>query len=234
MFDEALLKNLDHVNQAECINSYWAQLYEDNLFLCAKYLLGYKDLSFRTHGPVCDVLTAPTKNKLVVLPRGAFKSSLCSVAWPIWLLKRNPDLRILIDSELYTNSKNWVREIRGHLANENFIKHWGNWRGKETWNEGEITISTRTRVLKEASITASGVGAEKTSQHYDLIVTDDLNTKKNSATKEGRLKVVDHYKYQISLLDPGSTKLIVGTRYSSDDVIGFVMENEIAERKGLL
>ncbi len=139
---------------------------------------------------------------------------------------RNPNLRILIDSEIYTNSKNFLREIKGHLESEHFQGIFGNW-VTDTWNETEIIIKPRTRILKEASVTASGIGAQKTSQHYDVIIFDDVNGPTNSVTKEQRDKVISHYQMAQSLLDPGGIFCVTGTRYSEDDLIGWIIRNEL-------
>lgn len=202
------------------------ELFKSNLYLTAKCLLGYKDLTWATHGPVCRILEAQTKRKLIVMPRGSFKSSLCSVAYPIWRLLNNPNKRILLDSELYTNSKNFLREIKDHLESQRITRLFGQFKCS-TWNEGEIIISQRTVVKKEASITCTGIGAEKTGQHYDEIIMDDMNSPSNSNTPEGCAKVVQHYRYMQAILDPGGTLILVGTRYSAADLIQNCIDNEI-------
>lgn len=217
----------DAIREAEAAQ---AEFFRQSLYLTAKILLGYKDLTWRTHGPVIAALEAETIRKLIVMPRGSFKSSLVSVAYPVWCLLKDPNLRILIDSEIYKNSKNFLREIRGHFENEQLVRLFGKFKST-TWNEGEIIISQRNRILKEASITCSGIGAEKTGQHYDMIVMDDLNSPSNSNTPEACIKVVDHFKYTQAILDPGGTLVLVGTRYSANDAIQFVLDNEILPKK---
>jgi len=201
-------------------------LYRQSLYLTAKILLGYRDINWRTHGDMIHALEDETKRKLIVMPRGTFKSSLGSVAYPIWCLLREPNERILLDSEVYTNSKNFLREISQHLRSSRVTDVFGDFVGC-TWNEGEITIAQRTKVLKEASITASGIGAEKTGQHYDRIIMDDLNSPSNSETPEAREKVITHYKYNTAILEPHGTMALIGTRYAANDAIGFVLTNEI-------
>lgn len=206
--------------------------YKDSLFKTAKYLLGFKDITKRTHGDMIEALEAKTTRKLIVMPRGTFKSSISSVAYPIWCLIRDPNTRILLDSEVYTNSKNFLREIRTHLQSELFISLFGNWKS-DTWNESELTVAPRTRPLKEASITCSGVGAVKVGQHYNIIIADDLNSQNNSLTPEGCEKIITHYRMGLAILEPGGTYVVVGTRYNQNDLIGHIIEHEI-ERKGLL
>lgn len=202
------------------------ELYKNSLYLTSRFLLGYQDINPHTHSDMVTALESVTPRKLIVMPRGTFKSSIASVAFPVWLLIRDPNERILIDSEIYGNSKNFLREIAAHYEGDAYRRVFGETKGG-TWNEGELTIRQRTRILKEASITASGIGAEKTSQHYTTIIMDDLNSQKNSGTREGREKVINHYRYNTALLEPGGVMVLVGTRYAADDAIGFCLSNEI-------
>jgi hypothetical protein len=209
-----------------------ADQYKSSLFATAKHLLGYKDITKNTHLGMIHALESQKRRKLIVMPRGTFKSSIACVAFPIWLLMRDPNERILIDSEVYSNSKNFLREIAAHLESPKLTKLFGPWKGG-TWNEGEITVSQRTKIYKEASITCGGIGTIKVGQHYSWIIMDDLNSNNNSQTSEGRKKVTDHYRMNTAILEPNGGIALIGTRYATDDCLGFVMENEI-DRKGLL
>lgn len=204
-----------------------AALYRKSLYLTAKYLLGYSEVNWRTHGELINVLEGDAPKRLVVMPRGTFKTSISVVAYIIWRLINNPNLRILLDSELYTNSKKTLREISMHLESPKVVELFGVFRGDGVWNESEILINQRTIIRKEASVTVSGIGAQKTSQHYDEICADDLNSAKNSNTPENREKVIDHYRMYTSLLDPGGKLTVIGTRYHENDVIGYALRNEI-------
>lgn len=194
--------------------------------MTCKFLLGYTDITWHTHGDMVRALEAPTKRKLIAMPRGTFKSSIGVVGYAIWLLIRNPNLRILIDSEKYENSKNFIREIRHKLESPLISNLFGDAVGA-VWGEGELVLQWRSVGLKEGSVTASGIEAGKTGQHYDIIIHDDINSAENSRTTEARQKVIDHYRLNTSILEPDGIMVIIGTRYSADDLIGFVLENEI-------
>lgn len=212
--------------QIEALKEAIREEFRQSLFKTAQTMLGYSDITRHTHGEMIEALEAPTERKLIVMPRGTFKSSIGVVAYSIWLLLRNPDLRILIDSEKYENSKNFIREIKGKLTDPYVTQLFGEFRG-ENWTEGSITIRQRTKVLKESSLTASGIGAGKTGQHYDVILADDYNSPQNSENPEQRQKVIAHYKMNTSILDPGGTMVIIGTRYSIDDIPGIILDNEV-------
>lgn len=206
--------------------------YKSSLYLTAKNLLNYKDCTLHCHGAMVSTLESPNSRKLIVMPRGSFKSSIGVVAYSIWLLMRDPNERILIDSEVYSNSKNFLREIKAQLKGSRFTTIFGDWQG-EAWTEGEITVSTRQKPYKEASITCGGIETVKVGQHYSTIIGDDYNSGNNSLSAEGRAKVIRHYQLNQSILDPGGKYIIIGTRYSVGDLIGFILENEI-NKKGLL
>jgi len=221
------LNSLSPIQKIEAYKHALRDSYKESLFKTAKYLLGYKDIRAGTHKHICESLQSNTTRKLIVCPRGAFKSSIAAVAYPIWLLINNPNLRILLDSEIFTNSRNFIREIKGHLESPDFIDLFGNWKTKHDWTQSTLSVAARSIIKKESSITAGGVGTVKTGQHFDVIIGDDLNSHKNSATQDGRQKVIEHYRYYTSLLDPGGTIVIIGTRYAEDDVIGYILENEV-------
>ncbi len=207
--------------------------YRQSLYHTTKYLCGYRDINRHAHGEIIGALEDPSKRKVICVPRGSFKSSICCVAYPLWRLINNPNERVLIDSELYSNSTTFMREIKSIVLSDHFIDIFGQWKG-DIWKEDEVLFNTRTEKYKEASITCSGIGAVKVGQHYSVAVGDDYNSNKNSLTPENRKKVIDHYKYNVSILDPGGTYVLVGTRYSTDDLIGHVLKNELGEEQKLL
>lgn len=210
----------------------WIQTqYKSSLYQTCKTLLSFKDINQRTHNEIIGTLESDSRRKLICVPRGCLKSSIACVAFPIWLLINNPNLRILIDSELYTNSSTFLREIKGHLESNQFQMLFGKWKSK-VWNESEIVISKRTRNLKEASITVGGIGTQKTGQHYDVIIGDDYNSPTNTNTIENSNKVINHFKYNNSILDPNGIYVVIGTRYGANDLIGWILSNQEHDYSG--
>lgn len=205
------------------------ELYLSSFYHFAKFCLGngFDQFVPRVQGEICAALQAPTKRKLICVPRGTLKSTIASIAYPIWMILKNPNIRILLDSELFTNSKNFLREIKGHFEmNNRFKEVFGDLVGP-LWNESEIIVKNRTKPLKEPTIACSGIGAGKTSQHYELIIADDLSSYLNTKNPDVAKKTIDHYRLYTSLLEPDGTIVIIGTRYSELDLIGFVIENEL-------
>lgn len=200
--------------------------YRSSLYLTATKLLGYSDVKPETHSNIINNLESPTKRKLIVEPRGTFKSTIGVVSFSIWQIINNPDVTILIDSELFGNSTTYLREIKTHLESERLIRIFGEFKSK-TWNEGEIIVKQRTVNKKEPTIMCGGVGTTKVGQHPYIIIGDDYNSPKNSATPEQRKKIIDHYQYNQAILDPNGVYIIIGTRYHEEDLIGWVIKNEL-------
>lgn len=211
--------------ELQAIKEITQERFKESLFHTAKHLCGFKDITRYTHGPICNALESPTKRKLIVCPRGSFKSSIGVTAYCIWLIINDPNIRILITSEVYTNSKNFIREIKAIIESKYFIEIFGDIRG-DRWGEGEMTVK-RSKQYKEATITVAGVGTVKVGQHYSHILLDDVNSNKNSNTPENCQKIIDYYKYLISILDPGGIISITATRYAQLDLIQNCLDNEI-------
>jgi hypothetical protein len=121
-----------------------------------------------------------------------------------------------------------MREIKNHMESNLLTEVYGQYRSN-VWNESEIIIDQRTRVYKEASITCGGLGTEKTGQHYDVAILDDLNSATNTNNPENAQKVVEYFRYLQSIMEPNSTIVIVATRYSALDLPGFVLDNLATE-----
>ena len=197
-------------------------------------ICGYTEIDKIAHKPIIEALECKeTNKKLIVVPRGCFKSSIASVAYPMWLLENNPNLRIMLDSELFSNSKNFLREIKSHYEKESFISIFGH-RKADTWNESEIIIKSRNIPKKEPTIVCSGVEAQKTGQHYDVIIADDLNSPGNTKNPEVAETVKNHFRYYTSILDPGGILVVVATRYSELDVVQMILDNELGVSSELL
>jgi len=204
---------------------------QQSLHYLAHQVLSFKDVNGYTHGEMIECLESDINRKLLCVPRGCLKSSLACVAYPIWRLICDPNLRILIDSELYTNSSTFLREIRSHLESRLMTLLFGDFKGS-TWNDSELIIKQRTVFKKEASITVGGIGTTKVGQHYDLIIGDDYNSPRNSNTPDNAAKVISHYRYNISILEPTGTYVLIGTRYSEADLIGAILRDELGLNEG--
>lgn len=191
-------------------------------------------------GMVEDKFNAYLNKLLALMPRGTLKSTIITIGFAIqWHLNYNED-RILIDSETWTKSKAFLTEIKGHYEknkklraiygtlykNEDGSPQSPNQNEKsDTWSTEAINLSCRTRPRKEPSIDCAGVEVTKNGMHYDLILADDLHSEKNTKEREQIEKVKEHFKLLYSLLDPGASLAVIGTRWDDDDLYQMIIDD---------
>ena len=143
----------------------------------------------------------------------------------------DPDIRILISSVKHDNAKRFLGAIKGHLQSPKFIELYGNllpdkMDKRRPDNGSELTLRTRMNLgLKEPTFSTTGLDAAQTSQHYDLIIHDDLVERRNIGTVEQIEKVITYYKDSLDLLDPGKELWVLGTRWHPLDLYGWIMES---------
>lgn len=204
---------------------------DKDFFLFCKYVMDFKDLEVKPHKEICDFLIDKSRRKkLLLLPRGSFKTSLCSIALPIFLLKDNPDLRIYIETETFENAKFYTIQIKTILEkNELFKTLYGDWsmsKFEGKWRDDGFFIKPRTDYTKkEPSICCGSIDVVKVGFHFDVIIMDDLHSEMNTQTKEQIQKVINHYRYMLSVLEPDGYIYVVGTRWNYSDLYGWILEN---------
>lgn len=139
---------------------------------------------------------------------------------------QNPNLRVLITNERLDNARSFLREIKGHFEkNETLRFLYGDQvNSDEKWTETQVVLSGRTANLKEPSIQVGSIDTSLTSQHYDLIICDDLVSRSNIGTKEQMMKVKQYWKDIQSLLEPDGMIIVVGTRWNFDDLYGDLLK----------
>ena len=170
--------------------------------------------------------------KLVLMPRGHLKSTMITVAKTIQEILINPNICILIASAVWGNARSFLAEIKQHLQkNRKLIALYGRF-DTATWNSDEIIIPQRTRPNKTPTIDTAGIEKTLTSQHYDLIIPDDLVTRENITNSEQLQKVENFRKDLRKLLNPDGRMQVVGTRWHDADVYGHIEKNLTKEIMG--
>ena len=201
----------------------------NDLYFFCRNILGYNLMVPHVHQRMCDFVTTPIERgeneqgtKILLEPRGSFKSSVVTIGYVLWRLVKDPNLTVIITNEKLDKAKAFLKEIKTHMTdNQTFIACYGDLSCEripmKKWSDSRIDIKTRTIHGKSPSIEVSSVESSEAGKHCKLIVCDDLVGKGNSGTPEQLRKVDDYVKDLGAVLDPDGEIIFVGTRWDYRD-----------------
>lgn len=170
------------------------------------------------HRRMCRYLKDAWDNRrpaLLMAFRNSGKSTLVGL-FCAWVLKQNPDTRILILSADYELAKKMVRNIKRIIERHPLTQSLKPPQ-KDQWAADRFTVC-RDQELRDPSVLARGLGANITGCRADLIVCDDVEVPKtcDSAAKRADLR------QKLSELDfvlvPGGMALYVGTPHTYETI----------------
>ena len=224
----------------------------DGFYPYLKDILGYGELYKPFHEPITDLTVNPHyRYKMIQACRGSFKTAVSTLGYATWLIAREYallgtcNIRILIGSEVKDLAESFVSAI-GQTVQYNarwttlYGKHKGEREDRKRWREEEFTSSFRTKVLPQATCSAISTKSPKAGNHYDVIIADDLETERASATRDQIEKCWTFYRLLHSLLEPeipGHLKgvierpemLLVSTRWHYDDIYARILKEDADE-----
>ena len=204
-------------------------------------IIGLKNEAF--HNEIDDKVSDPLHKKIVIsAARGHGKSSHLSIAFPLWLIAKNHNLRILIVSSTAQVSRSFLSEVIGHVdRNESYqyfskfvdpmgkgviprMKNWAKMR--ENWSGDSIVIDRDQLNLKDPTINAIGLFGAILSKRADVILFDDLVNQENSATELQRKKIIDwFYTTVLPVLIPGGLCVYIGNTWHQDDLVARLLKD---------
>ncbi len=206
-------------------------------------IIGYPDLHEPLHRPMIEwVAWGSGREKLEMYPRGHFKSSVLTIGYSTWRILRNPEIRIQINNAVLPTAVSFAETIQKQFRQ---TKETGPLNRRMAWlfpdfilppiKHAAATFSVpvkQTLWKKESTIESSAIGSEDTGHHFDLIVNDDLVTKK--CLKESyNQSCKDYYTGQSPLLDPPpdptwpdqTARLTIGTHYGENELYSDMQNN---------
>ena len=215
----------------------------NDLHYLAKHLLGFDKLTNHYHREMCiDIDSKKHKFKLLLHPRGHYKSTLASESYSILKLLRNPDEHILITNAKLGNSQKFLRSIANQFtSNPKFRWAWRDWwiknyatnyhkqdmKDKLDWvvrnTQDEFTL-LRSSMVREASITTASIDSSMVSQHYSTIIGDDIINREWVRSQELVERSILYFKDLLDLLNPDGEMVIIGTRWSHADLYAWILE----------
>lgn len=229
----------DETLPAEVITKLRAKA-EESLYFFAKGVLGFDWLDKNIHLPICKILEQyKTKRRVrIVLPRSWLKSTLVTIAYPIWRAVRDRNIRVLVVQNSHVNACKKLAVIRGKFETcDMFRTLFPDMLPdkKCTWTTDQLCIP-RSVQNAESTFEAAGTRTAVVSRHYDLIIEDDtvapdlddLTEVNTLPSKDDVEQAIGWHRLAspllVSMLE--SQIIIVGTRWFEKDLISWNKENE--------
>jgi len=238
-----------------------------DFFSFAKVVLGY-DLYRDVHGPLCDAMqnaywgrgehriSGGIDRHLYLMPRGTYKSTVASQAFPIWVQTQNDPRSARKD-----NSWEPPRSFNGKLGyNQMFIQgseidanvqkfvttqqdliqscpmllelfgnlYPANLLGKRRkWSKTAYNNAWRDDFrTKDPNVGTCSLESAANSTHGDMMIVDDLVGEKQAGTQVGFAATVDFYRRSIPISNNPSIQFWIGTRWHDRDLYGYFLESE--------
>jgi predicted phage terminase large subunit-like protein len=256
-------------------------LAQTNLFFLCKLLEKYDQVTVNTHEEICNdffVQKDPRfttfekfanqytdlKDRMLLVPRGGFKSSLNMADCVQWVISY-PAITILILTGVYQLAGDFVGEVRSHFTFEEagfdtktnkpvygprklMDKETGAWTAsmfQTLFPEHCILPGTGTQHEfqtpavaddKEPTVRAASIEQALVGMHFGVLKLDDVVTNENSQTLDRLLKINKQISIDRAMLHPYGFMDVIGTWYDEKDYYGETIKSEekLAAEDGLL
>jgi hypothetical protein len=212
----------------------YRQLGRTNLFFLTKGILGYKDLTVRTHKEFTRFVEDETNPyTLALLPRGCFKTTINSIGYPTKKFLNDPNVKMLLTNQIIENASIILDELEGHFDGSNRMV---NWLYEEyvkpnerfhPFNSERMTVPCRETLKGPPTIMVAGVGTRVESRHVHILISDDLIGEKARDSQPEMLAAIRWHDYSVSLfVDPSrGIERAVGTRWVGGDLYETMIES---------
>jgi predicted phage terminase large subunit-like protein len=184
--------------------------------------MGFNDLYEPLHRWLCSEISDNKHNrKLILIPRGHFKTTFASICYPIWRLCKNPCERIIIASYIDDKAIECLEEIIQRIHTDIFQSLFGDRiPTKEHWIKAKAEMI---RIPRQGSVTGPtilciGTNSAEVGRHCSMFIIDDMVAENDVNSESSREKSWAWLGRQLAVLDPGSEMIIIGTPWHSDDV----------------
>lgn len=169
--------------------------------------------------------------------RGAGKTEIL-VAYALWLLYLNPDVKILAISSTQDKSQAFVDLARQLINVSPLLSHLKPQRARDGLVEKDqkdnlhgFVVGAVTKVSKELSLASYPIFGTFTGSHPDVILSDDVETPENSLTVGKRDKLLSKLSEFLDLINPGGIIVIQGTPQSEDSVYNKIEKRGYTTRR---
>ena len=174
------------------------------------------------------VANGQLKRLIVTLPPRHTKSMFCSVYFPAWFLGRFPGKKVIQASSTAELAVGFGRQVKNLITDSQYQKIFPG-----MGLQADSKASGRWNTNQAGDYFAIGVGGTVTGRGGDIILIDDPVGEQEAAIAESNPEIYDKvFDWYTSgprqRLQPGGAIVILMTRWSKRDLVGRVMEAQIA------
>jgi hypothetical protein len=212
-----------------------------NLATFIEEIVGLENAPF--HNEIDDVLSDPLYKKIcIAVARDHGKSTHLSIAYPLWQIAKNHNLRILLVSSTSSIASSFLREILNHIEGNARYQSWATvidpykrgivpkrkkrFKRDENWTGNAITVQREVLTIKDPTINAVGLFGSILSKRADIIIMDDVVNQQNSETEDQRKKIIDWvYTTVMPVLTPEGRFIYLGNTWHADDLVSHLLKD---------
>jgi len=179
--------------------------------------------------------TIYTGGRLMILSPPRHGKTELLIHFCVWLICRNPDIRILYLGPNKDIAENSVGQVKNLLATHAelqaaYLPPGQSWepsdRHGKLWRDSKFKVGNRTLEQKQPTMWAGGPGAKITSLDADFIVVDDPADPDDSQMPAGRLKISKWFKMKVLTRKMRFSGLaMISSRVHFDDLYSEYIDN---------
>lgn len=166
----------------------------------------------------------------VSMPPRHSKSSLITLAFPLWLICRDPTLNIMVINSTFTLSESFGIRIRElfHQYSETFGLKVSDQKHASGW----IMFEDLDGNLTGGSIRLIGIGGQITGFDADWVIVDDLVKGVQDTTPTVLDKTKDFFNgIVMQRVEPDTRLIVLGTIWHSEDILSYIRKEQKDEYK---
>lgn len=171
-------------------------------------------------------------------PRGHFKSTIISESLTIQEILKNPEITVIIFSNVQDIATATMRPIKLELERNETLKelfpdilYEDPSNESSQWNEDAIVVKRKAN-RKEPTVEAMGLlTGLKPGRHADILVFDDTVTDKSVTTAEQIVKTTMAFESALQLGTQAAVHRLIGTRYSYNDTYSDLLSRQAYKQR---
>jgi len=199
------------------------------LFYCKYIACDFRETVDAPHidtlaGNLMDLRDGVISRLCVAMPPRHSKSSMITLAFPLWLLSKDKDLNILVVNNSAGLSEKFGIQLREYIRRigPEFDLYLSDVKHSSTY----IMFTDSKGELQKGSIRLVGASGSITGQDADYIILDDIYSGFDDITPSLLAKKIDWFKTIIEQrIEPQTKMVILHTRWHSEDLQGYLKDN---------